>query len=162
LKKGLKLIEESLTYEVGYALEASCYYIQSKLYCELGEYNTALLSIEKALSIINRELYRKHKEVIEIKLLESVYVSFENFAEEFKVKYLKESYFYEHCHDLVDVYIGYFPNDPTYQKKVNAKFIYTLLYMITSSYNLQYTIQNDRFICERNTGFSVTDLQKLI
>ena len=67
-KKGLVLIDEALPYVSGSVNEASSYYIQSKLYYNLKVYSTALESVNKALKIFDRKLYRDHKEKIEKQL----------------------------------------------------------------------------------------------
>ncbi len=67
-KNGLTFIEESLSYTKGSVNEASSYYIQSKLYFKLKEYSKALESINKALKIFDRKLYRDHKEAVEKQL----------------------------------------------------------------------------------------------
>jgi thioredoxin-related protein len=65
---GLKLINEALPYVKGSVNEASSYYVQSKLYYNLKDYNNALESVNKALKIFDRKLYRDHKEKIEKEL----------------------------------------------------------------------------------------------
>ncbi|MGH2575251.1 MAG: thioredoxin fold domain-containing protein [Ignavibacteria bacterium] len=67
-KKGLSLIEEALPHLMGTVNEGSSYYIQSKLYYNLKEYNKALDAVNKALKIFDRKLYRDHKEKIEKQL----------------------------------------------------------------------------------------------
>jgi thioredoxin-related protein len=67
-KSGLTLIDEALPYVAGSVNEASSYYIQSKLYFKLKEYSKALESINKALKIFDRKLYRDHKEAVEKQL----------------------------------------------------------------------------------------------
>ncbi len=64
-KKGLEVINQALTYVAGSVNEASSYYIQSKLYFNLKEYTKANESIDKALKIFDRKLYRDHKDKIE-------------------------------------------------------------------------------------------------
>jgi len=67
-KKGLSFIDAALPYVSGSVNEASAYYIQSKLYYNLKDYSPAMESIDKALKIFNRKLYRDHKEKIEKQL----------------------------------------------------------------------------------------------
>jgi tetratricopeptide (TPR) repeat protein len=67
-KNGLILIEEALPYVSGSVNEASSNYIQSGLYFKLKEYNKALESINRALKIFDRKLYRDLKEKIEKQL----------------------------------------------------------------------------------------------
>jgi thioredoxin-related protein len=67
-KEGLNLVELALPYVQGSVNEASSYYIQSKLLYNLKEYSSALESVNKALKIFNRKLYRDHKEKIEKEL----------------------------------------------------------------------------------------------
>jgi thioredoxin-related protein len=64
-KKGLEVIDKALPYLIGSVNEASSYYIQSKLYFNLKEYSKANESIDKALKIFDRKLYRDHKDKIE-------------------------------------------------------------------------------------------------
>lgn len=64
-KEGLKLIDEALPYVKGSVNEASSYYIQSKLLYNLKDYSNALDSVNKALKIFDRKLYREHKEKVE-------------------------------------------------------------------------------------------------
>lgn len=66
--KGLKKIEEALKYVAGSVNEASSYYIQSKLYFNLKDYAKANESIDKALKIFDRKLYRDHKDKVEKQL----------------------------------------------------------------------------------------------
>jgi thioredoxin-related protein len=66
--EGLKLIDQALPYVRGSVNEASSYYIQSKLLYNLKDYNNALESVNKALKIFDRKLYRDHKEKIEKEL----------------------------------------------------------------------------------------------
>ncbi|HEY3251122.1 MAG TPA: tetratricopeptide repeat protein [Ignavibacteria bacterium] len=66
--KGLSLISTALTYVAGSVNEASSYYIQSKLYYNLKDYSKALESVNKALKIFDRKLYRDHKEKVEKQL----------------------------------------------------------------------------------------------
>ncbi len=66
--KGLKRIEDALKYVAGSVNEASSYYIQSKLYFNLKDYAKANESIDKALKIFDRKLYRDHKEKVEKQL----------------------------------------------------------------------------------------------
>jgi thioredoxin-related protein len=67
-KKGLALIDQALPYIAGSVNEASSYYIQSKLYFNLKEYSKANESIDKALKIFDRKLYREQKEKVEKQL----------------------------------------------------------------------------------------------
>jgi len=66
--KGLGFIETALKYVAGSVNEASSYYIQSKLYFNLKEYTKALESVDKALKIFDRKLYREHKTKVEQQL----------------------------------------------------------------------------------------------
>ena len=66
--KGLGFIETALKYVAGSVNEASSYYIQSKLYFNLKEYSKALESVDKALKIFDRKLYREHKAKVEQQL----------------------------------------------------------------------------------------------
>lgn len=67
-KQGLAYIETAIPYVAGSVNEASSYYIQSKLYYNLKDYSKAMESVDKALKIFNRKLYRDHKEKIEKQL----------------------------------------------------------------------------------------------
>jgi len=67
-KKGLDLITQALTYVAGSVNEASSYYIQSKLYFNLKDYAKANESIDKAIKIFDRKLYRDHKDKVEKQL----------------------------------------------------------------------------------------------
>lgn len=67
-KNGLALIDQALPFTQGSVNEGSSYYIQSKLYYNLKDYNKALVSIDKALKIFDRKLYRDQKEAVEIQL----------------------------------------------------------------------------------------------
>jgi len=67
-QEGLKLVDQALPYVKGSVNEASSYYIQSKLLYNLKDYTNALESVNKALKIFNRKLYRDHKEKIEKEL----------------------------------------------------------------------------------------------
>jgi tetratricopeptide (TPR) repeat protein len=67
-KQGLSYIETAIPYVAGSVNEGSSYYIQSKLYFNLKDYSKAMESVEKALKIFNRKLYREHKEKIEKQL----------------------------------------------------------------------------------------------
>jgi tetratricopeptide (TPR) repeat protein len=67
-KKGLSLIDAALQYVAGSVNEASSYYIQSKLYFNLKEYTKALDSVDKALKIFDRKLYRDHKDKVQKQL----------------------------------------------------------------------------------------------
>ncbi|MEO8512402.1 MAG: thioredoxin fold domain-containing protein [Ignavibacteria bacterium] len=67
-KKGLALIEQALPFIAGSVNEASSYYIQSKLYFNLKDYAKANESIDKALKIFDRKLYREQKEKVEKQL----------------------------------------------------------------------------------------------
>ncbi len=67
-KQGLSYVEIALPYVAGSVNEASSYFIQSKLYFNLKDYSSALESVNKALKIFNRKLYRDHKEKIEKQL----------------------------------------------------------------------------------------------
>jgi tetratricopeptide (TPR) repeat protein len=53
---------------MGSVNEASSYYIQSKLLYNLKDFTKALESIDKALSIFNRKLYRDQKTKVEKQL----------------------------------------------------------------------------------------------
>ncbi|HWA07731.1 MAG TPA: thioredoxin fold domain-containing protein [Ignavibacteria bacterium] len=66
--KGLSFIQTALQYVAGSVNEASSYYIQSKLYYNLKEYSKALESVDKALKIFDRKLYRDHKTKVEQQL----------------------------------------------------------------------------------------------
>lgn len=66
--KGLKRIDEALKYVAGSVNEASSYYIQSKLYFNLKDFAKAMESIDKALKIFDRKLYRDHKDKVEKQL----------------------------------------------------------------------------------------------
>lgn len=66
--KGLGFIETALKYVAGSVNEASSYYIQSKLYFNLKEYSKALESVDKALKIFDRKLYREQKTKVEQQL----------------------------------------------------------------------------------------------
>lgn len=67
-KKGLTFIETALQYVAGSVNEASSYYIQSKLYFNMKDYTKALESVDKALKIFDRKLYRDHKTKVEQQL----------------------------------------------------------------------------------------------
>lgn len=67
-KQGLSFVETALPYLTGSVNEGSSYYIQSKLYFNLKEYTKAMESVDKAIKIFNRKLYRDHKEKIEKQL----------------------------------------------------------------------------------------------
>ncbi len=67
-KKGLSFIETALQYVAGSVNEASSYYIQSKLFYNLKDYSKALESVDKALKIFDRKLYREHKVKVEQQL----------------------------------------------------------------------------------------------
>lgn len=67
-KKGLTFIETALQYVAGSVNEASSYYIQSKLYYNMKDYTKALESVDKALKIFDRKLYRDHKVKVEQQL----------------------------------------------------------------------------------------------
>lgn len=67
-KKGLGFIDEALPYVAGSVNEASSYYIQSKLLYNLKDYSKAMESVDKALKIFDRKLYRDHKTKIEQQL----------------------------------------------------------------------------------------------
>ncbi len=67
-KKGLSFIETALQYVAGSVNEASSYYIQSKLFFNLKDYTKANESIDKALKIFDRKLYREQKEKVEKQL----------------------------------------------------------------------------------------------
>lgn len=69
--KGLSFIETALQYVAGSVNEASSYFIQSKIYFKLKDYNKALESVNKALKIFDRKLFREHKEKIEKQLSEN-------------------------------------------------------------------------------------------
>lgn len=66
--KGLSFIQTALQYVAGSVNEASSYYIQSKLYYNLKDYSKALESVDKALKIFDRKLYRDHKVKVEQQL----------------------------------------------------------------------------------------------
>lgn len=66
--QGLSFVETALPYVAGSVNEASSYYIQSKLYFNMKDYSKALESVDKALKIFNRKLFRDHKEKIEKQL----------------------------------------------------------------------------------------------
>ncbi len=63
-KKGLTLIDEALSYTKSSVNEGSSYFIQSKLFFNLKEYSKALISIDKAIEIFDRKLYRDHRQTI--------------------------------------------------------------------------------------------------
>jgi len=63
-QKGLTLVEKALPFVLGSVNEASSYYVQAKLYSNLAEYKSAIESIDKALKIFNRKLFRDTKEKI--------------------------------------------------------------------------------------------------
>lgn len=65
LKMGLGYIDKALPYVAGSVNEASSYYIAAKIYFKLKDFPKALESIDKALKIFNRKLYRDQKEAIE-------------------------------------------------------------------------------------------------
>jgi thioredoxin-related protein len=67
-KKGLGFIDQALPYVAGSVNEASSYYIQSKLLYNLKDYAKAMESIDKALKIFDRKLYRDHKTKVEQQL----------------------------------------------------------------------------------------------
>lgn len=67
-KQGLALIDQALTYISGSVNEASSYYIQSKLLFNMKEYSKANESIDKALKIFDRKLYRDQKDKVEKQL----------------------------------------------------------------------------------------------
>ena len=67
-KKGLDLIDLALPYVKGSVNEASSYYLQSKLYFNMKEFAKAKESIDKALVIFNRKLYRDLKDKVEKQL----------------------------------------------------------------------------------------------
>jgi len=67
-KKGIDLITDALTYVKGSVNEASSYYIQSKLYSNLKDYSKAMDSIDKALKIFDRKLYRDQKDNVQKQL----------------------------------------------------------------------------------------------
>ncbi len=67
-KKGLALIDAALPYVKGSVNEASSYYLQAKLYFNLKDYAKAKESVDKALVIFNRKLYRDLKDQIEKQL----------------------------------------------------------------------------------------------
>ena len=67
-KKGVILINEALSYTNGSVNEASSYYIQSRLFFNLKDFSKALESIDKALKIFDRTLYRDQKEAVEEQL----------------------------------------------------------------------------------------------
>jgi thioredoxin-related protein len=63
-RKGLKIVNDALLYVAGSVNEASSYFIMSKLYYNLKDFDKALESVDKALKIFNRKLYRDHKEKV--------------------------------------------------------------------------------------------------
>ncbi len=65
LKQGLAFIEQALPYLTGSVNEASSYYIQSRLYTKLKQFPEALESIDKAIKIFDRKLYRDQKDAVE-------------------------------------------------------------------------------------------------
>lgn len=65
---GLAIVDVALPYVAGSVNEASSYFIQSKLYFNMKDYAKAMESVDKALKIFNRKLYRDHKEKIEKQL----------------------------------------------------------------------------------------------
>ena len=67
-KQGLSFVETALPYVAGSVNEASSYFIQSKLYFNMKDFSKAMESVDKALKIFNRKLYRDHKEKIEKQL----------------------------------------------------------------------------------------------
>lgn len=67
-KKGLDLIDQALPYVTGSVNEASSYYLQSKILYNLADYQKANESIDKALKIFDRKLYRDLKTAVEKKL----------------------------------------------------------------------------------------------
>lgn len=67
-KQGLAMVDIALPYVMGSVNEASSYFIQSKLYFNMKDYAKAMESVDKALKIFNRKLYRDHKEKIEKQL----------------------------------------------------------------------------------------------
>ena len=67
---GLDLIQQALPFVAGSVNEGSAYYIQSKIYYKLKDYNKALESIDKALKIFDRKLYRDQKEAVEKQISE--------------------------------------------------------------------------------------------
>ncbi|MCC6866575.1 MAG: thioredoxin fold domain-containing protein [Ignavibacteria bacterium] len=69
-KKGLSFIKTALDYVSGSVNEGSSYYIQSKLYYNLKDYSKANESIDKAIKIFDRKLYREQKDKIEKQLSE--------------------------------------------------------------------------------------------
>jgi len=62
--KGLVYIDEALPYVKGSVNEASSYYLQAKLLYNLKDYTKASNSIDKALKIFDRKLYRDLKDKI--------------------------------------------------------------------------------------------------
>lgn len=66
--KGLILIDDALSYTKGSVNEGSSYFIQSKLFFNLKEFPNALKSIDNAIKIFDRKLYRDQKEAIEKQL----------------------------------------------------------------------------------------------
>ncbi len=67
-KEALLLIETAMPLVAGSVNEASANYVKSKLQFNLKDYEAALESVNKALKIFNRKLYRDHKEKIEKQL----------------------------------------------------------------------------------------------
>lgn len=67
-KTGLSYVETALQYVAGSVNEASSYYIQSRLYFNLQEYAKAKESIDKAIKIFDRKLYRDARDKIEKQL----------------------------------------------------------------------------------------------
>lgn len=67
-KDALVWIETAMPLVAGSVNEASANYVKSKLQFNLKDYQGALESVDKALKIFNRKLYRDHKEKIEKQL----------------------------------------------------------------------------------------------
>jgi tetratricopeptide (TPR) repeat protein len=65
LKQGLDFIDKALPYISGTVNEASSYYIQSRIYSRLKQFPEALESINKALKIFDRKLYRDQRDAVE-------------------------------------------------------------------------------------------------
>ncbi len=69
-KQGLVYIDEALPYVKGSVNEASSYYLQAKLLFNLKDYAKASDSIEKALKIFDRKLYKDLRDKIQKQLSE--------------------------------------------------------------------------------------------
>lgn len=69
-KNGLSLIDEAIPYLKGTVNEGSSYYLQAKLLFNLKDYAKASDSIDKAIKIFDRKLYRDLREKIQKQLSE--------------------------------------------------------------------------------------------